>query len=160
MGCTFAVEIGAGFWFNYLQMKKLIFLIVVTAVAGCSSGYYPVPENIRTTNKIVSIKDYNYVSYLTTVDLVSHDTTYVLSLKEHYYQKYYDLQKPKLNKDTLSITENDTVNFLLSEAWFSAGTMEQLGVRIIVGNDTLWKGPKPVVNKFFYSDNSIGLKVK
>jgi hypothetical protein len=121
----------------------------------------PIKESLEkrmSNNIILSIKDYNYANYLQTVDIYTSDTIYIISPKDTFYRKY-NIPRPVMHKKVKKMKPNDTINFELSKVKFQANTMQQLGVHIIIENDTLWSGAEIIDNKFYQSLNSIGLLV-
>lgn len=54
---------------------------------------------------------------------------------------------------------NDTINFILTKALFRPIAYGNSGYCIIVESDTLWKGEKMINNRYFGSQNSVGLSI-
>jgi hypothetical protein len=140
------------------MIKTFYFLFAIFFFfLNCSSVKESLDKRIS-NNIILSIRDYNYAYYLQTVNTYTLDTIYVISLKDTFYRKY-DIPQPIMYKKAKKMKPNDTVNLELSKVKFQANAMQQLGVHIIIENDTLWSGAEIIDNKFYQSLNSVGLLV-
>lgn len=87
-----------------------------------------------TNIKLLEMKRFNSVNQIKSVNEKS-DTIFIISFKK----KEYEIDSSKFITLTLAqITR------------FRVGTMQQLGAYMIVGNDTLWRGPNSDYAPKFY----------
>lgn len=128
---------------------------------GCKTTDHKHPQMAisKLELKVISISEFEYVYQLKTIQKERNDTLFILSSKNNLYDKY-NLIKPKSNKVEQKIKINNTYNFQILPIKPQVSTMEQLGVYIIVENDTLSKGGNyKGIPKYYSSQNTVGLNI-
>lgn len=145
----------------YLKIKCKLKVIIIIALICYSCSTTKNNSSLYFETVILNIKDYKSSYYLQALNKRNSDTICIVSLKENIYHMYNKRKSFKSDKLIKEIKIGDTIFFELESVILkTGGTMQELGVYLMVENDTLWSGPKYISNKFYHSKNSIGLNVK
>lgn len=137
-------------------MRNKISILFLICLA-CSSTKELKLQELYSENRIISIREHNYSYYIETIDLVSKDTINIISLKDNYMKQNKIETHSIKGEESRTIILNDTIKFILTKALFRPIAYGNNGYCIIVESDTLWKGEEIIDNRYFGSQNSVGL---
>lgn len=142
-------------------MNKLLVFIPIFLFFGCSTRQISKANSSNSLNEILSIEEHTYAYYIKAMNQNTQQQINIISYKDIYFDKYQE-KRPFLPSETTgvkNIIKGSNNLFKLTEMRFNVNSMEQLGAYIIIENDTIWQGKSTVRNRFYKSENSVGLKI-
>ena len=137
-------------------MKLSASMLLLAILGSCSTARND--RGFHSKNIILQVKEYKSSYLLQTLNYSTTDTVSIVSLKQKSGAKHSRNNTIKV-KESPKIKVGDTVDFILDGKlmYTAAGKMQQLGLFLIVENDTLWSGPRLIPNKFYISRSTVGL---